>query len=398
MCSTMSMPPFFQSDLTMNFSPQQDDIYAQYYAATYPPASQQQYSTMDAQVPLPQTAWIDNSMQTYPQPSFYESSPALQPQTSLPAQAPSFWTGATFAEEPSSYIQTAPALTLSPPQVSSEFDFNQLNNPIPTRHSRGLSFASVNSYDSYSSNNDGSPDASESNFSRSSSPGHADLSAYGYLNHQGTWSCAYPGCTSRAVFTRGCDLRKHHKRHTKSFFCRYPGCSQATGGGFSSKKDLARHEAKHNPGVVCEWDGCDRIFSRVDNMVSFILARKPRTSPNTLPTERSLQTHSPQGCPSLVCREIKPCLKMIYHFCSIPKFPKIYPCRYIYNFMVLQHHASAGVGPGSFLLLASSLYFLRLRSGLAIVCSHLPHRMYIAQNIQLLNFLQSPFATCQSRA
>jgi hypothetical protein len=95
------------------------------------------------------------------------------------------------------------------------------------------------------------------------------MSQYGYLNSQGTWSCNYPGCTSRAVFTRGCDLRKHHKRHTKSFFCRFPGCSQSTGGGFSSKKDLARHEAKHNPGVICEWDGCDRIFSRVDNMVCF---------------------------------------------------------------------------------------------------------------------------------
>ena len=100
------------------------------------------------------------------------------------------------------------------------------------------------------------------------------MSQFGYLNAHGTWNCNYPGCTSRAVFTRGCDLRKHHKRHTKSFFCRYPGCSQSTGGGFSSKKDLARHEAKHNPGVVCEWDGCDRIFSRVDNMVSLAARRE----------------------------------------------------------------------------------------------------------------------------
>jgi hypothetical protein len=100
-----------------------------------------------------------------------------------------------------------------------------------------------------------------------SSPGQDDLNLYGFVNAEGSWSCAYPGCTSRASFTRGCDLRKHHKRHTKSFFCRYPACSQASGGGFSSKKDLARHEAKHNPGVVCEWSGCDRIFSRVDNMV-----------------------------------------------------------------------------------------------------------------------------------
>jgi len=106
-------------------------------------------------------------------------------------------------------------------------------------------------------------------YHRADSPGHADLNLYGWMNPDGTWKCAYPGCTSRAVFTRGCDLRKHHKRHTKSFFCRYPGCTQSSGGGFSSKKDLARHEAKHNPGVVCEWSGCDRIFSRVDNMVRF---------------------------------------------------------------------------------------------------------------------------------
>ncbi|KAH7085916.1 hypothetical protein BKA63DRAFT_28860 [Paraphoma chrysanthemicola] len=102
--------------------------------------------------------------------------------------------------------------------------------------------------------------------SRSLSPSSPDLRAYGFPNKNGTWSCAYPGCTSRAVFTRGCDLRKHHKRHTKSFFCRHSDCPQSTGGGFSSKKDLARHEAKHNPGVLCDWEGCDRVFSRVDNM------------------------------------------------------------------------------------------------------------------------------------
>lgn len=110
-------------------------------------------------------------------------------------------------------------------------------------------------------------DASPPSLSRSLSPSSPDLRAYGFPNKNGTWSCAYPGCTSRAVFTRGCDLRKHHKRHTKSFFCRHGDCPQSTGGGFSSKKDLARHEAKHNPGVLCDWDGCDRVFSRVDNMV-----------------------------------------------------------------------------------------------------------------------------------
>jgi len=132
-----------------------------------------------------------------------------------------------------------------------------------TRASRSPSDSSIGAYPG-STQDDGSGNG----YSRSLSPNAPDLRAYGYLNKNGTWTCAYPGCTSRAVFTRGCDLRKHHKRHTKSFFCRHEGCPQSTGGGFSSKKDLARHEAKHNPGVICEWSGCDRVFSRVDNMVS----------------------------------------------------------------------------------------------------------------------------------
>lgn len=111
------------------------------------------------------------------------------------------------------------------------------------------------------------------------------------------WRCAFPNCTSRAVFTRGCDLRKHYNRHSKHLFCRVDGCPQseaaciavaqqqaiqagaevsdpsklAVTGGFSSKKDRARHEAKHNPGIKCEWKGpngeeCGRLFSRMDNM------------------------------------------------------------------------------------------------------------------------------------
>ena len=113
------------------------------------------------------------------------------------------------------------------------------------------------------------------------------LSASGQIggqNHQ-SWRCAYPGCTSRATFTRGCDLRKHYNRHSKHLFCRVEGCPQSEAaaasraksadqpltGGFSSKKDRARHEAKHNPGIKCEWRGadgeeCGRVFSRMDNM------------------------------------------------------------------------------------------------------------------------------------
>lgn len=94
----------------------------------------------------------------------------------------------------------------------------------------------------------------------------ADLSRYGIPAGDGVWRCAHPGCTSQALFRRGCDLRKHFNRHRKHLFCRHEGCPQSKQGGFSSKKDRARHEAKHNPGIVCEWDGCGRVFSRVDNM------------------------------------------------------------------------------------------------------------------------------------
>ncbi|KAJ6119222.1 hypothetical protein N7523_003502 [Penicillium sp. IBT 18751x] len=103
---------------------------------------------------------------------------------------------------------------------------------------------------------------------RPSSPAsnRADLTRYGIPAGEGAWRCAYPACTSQALFRRGCDLRKHFNRHRKHLFCRHEGCPQSKQGGFSSKKDRARHEAKHNPGIACEWDGCGRVFSRVDNM------------------------------------------------------------------------------------------------------------------------------------
>ena len=107
--------------------------------------------------------------------------------------------------------------------------------------------------------------------SRSTSPQTSDLHNYGILNADNrTWRCAYPSCSSKAIFVRPCDLRKHFHRHSKDFFCRHEGCPQRTEGGFSSRKDRARHEAKHNPGVECEWEGCERIFSRVDNMKDHI--------------------------------------------------------------------------------------------------------------------------------
>lgn len=129
------------------------------------------------------------------------------------------------------------------------------------------------------------------NFSRSASPSAAEMANFGFRNEHGTWSCAYPNCTSKSTFQRGCDLRKHYRRHTKTLFCRHAGCPQATEGGFSSKKDRARHEAKHNPQITCEWSGCDRLFSRLDNMKDHVrrIHKKPTV---TEPRPKSATQHS----------------------------------------------------------------------------------------------------------
>lgn len=140
----------------------------------------------------------------------------------------------------------------------------------------------------YSMTSNTTPAPSRSTLRSNSTSSNSSLHAYGIpvadpMSHQPAWRCAYPGCTSRATFTRGCDLRKHYNRHSKHLFCRVDGCPQSQAaalsrstdgtlsGGFSSKKDRARHEAKHNPGIKCEWTGphgeeCGRIFSRMDNM------------------------------------------------------------------------------------------------------------------------------------
>jgi len=271
------LQPFFVGASTMSFNQQRsDEEYERYWAqfATFPPVSGQANPSLQVPTVPSQPSWNDNfALGAYAQNTFYEEPQSLYPQTDFYI-APSQSASLPVSNVPS--YQSSPAMAYSTPQVPSQSSYSsELAMPSsslhPHRHSRQVSTHSMDSYTSTAGASTAgapSPDASESNFSRSPSPGSADMSLYGYLNQQGTWSCAYPGCTSRAVFTRGCDLRKHHKRHTKSFFCRYPGCSQSSGGGFSSKKDLARHEAKHNPGVVCEWEGCDRVFSRVDNMVS----------------------------------------------------------------------------------------------------------------------------------
>lgn len=151
---------------------------------------------------------------------------------------------------------------------------NPVMQPVPSPYTSPSSSYSTNPWPQQfwqtlqTENFDGSVAGGFSDNSGSASPNNpADLQNFGYPLQDGlSWRCAHPGCTSTAVFTRGCDLRKHFRRHTKSLFCRHEDCPQSTEGGFSSKKDRDRHEAKHKPGVPCEWEGCDRVFSRVDNM------------------------------------------------------------------------------------------------------------------------------------
>lgn len=88
------------------------------------------------------------------------------------------------------------------------------------------------------------------------------------------WRCAFDGCSSRMLFTRQCDLRKHYQRHTQQYYCRKDGCDRSHKlntpniSSFPSKKDRDRHEAMHDPRIKCAWRGgiCGRTFSRLDNM------------------------------------------------------------------------------------------------------------------------------------
>lgn len=245
-------------------------------SSTYPPVSQQ-------------TAWIPYS--TYAQqssiPSFDSDSTSQYPpfDTSMPQ---------TFANIiPPTPQDIAPA----------SFDFNGMPRPSASAHhlSASPAFSHQSSHNSsmsslsrspspglYALPLDGAATPARQTLRSNSTSSNSSLHAYGIpvqdpSSNQPAWRCAYPGCTSRATFTRGCDLRKHYNRHSKHLFCRVDGCPQSQqaaasrstdgtlSGGFSSKKDRARHEAKHNPGIRCEWKGvhgeeCGRVFSRMDNM------------------------------------------------------------------------------------------------------------------------------------
>ncbi len=225
------------------FSPglQQAQLYGQ-PQQFYQQPQQYQQNWNYATVPVQAQNWVTPTV---------PSNVPYQPQAQNVAPFPAY-------SEPASAGFSSPEMTPAGPWRTST-GYLSPGEPGRSRVSRTTSFASnASSGRSYS----------HSDVSRSASPSASEMAKWGRKTEVGTWRCGFPGCTSRSTFSRGCDLRKHYKRHTKSLFCRHEGCPQATEGGFSSKKDRARHEAKHDPQIVCEWEDCNRLFSRVDNMVS----------------------------------------------------------------------------------------------------------------------------------
>lgn len=267
---------FYSYGIPVSSVPEQDMGSFTSTATSYPPVSQQ-------------TPWL--SFSTYSQPHTIPSYDSSNTSSYPPFES----------SMPPSYANVIPPTPQDITQAS--FDFSSL--PRATTHGQHLSaspaFSHHSSHNSslsslsrspspvlYTSTTNGNSTHLRSTLRSSSTSSNSSLHAYGIpvadpASNQPAWRCAYPGCTSRATFTRGCDLRKHYNRHSKHLFCRIDGCPQSQtaaasrcsdgtlSGGFSSKKDRARHEAKHNPGIKCEWKGphgedCGRIFSRMDNM------------------------------------------------------------------------------------------------------------------------------------
>ncbi|KAL2798247.1 hypothetical protein BJX66DRAFT_295965 [Aspergillus keveii] len=193
-------------------------------------------------------------------PNYYSATTTPNPQSTW-LQHPSQASSSRINSQPRLYQSSSPLPAGGTGHTSpapSTFDYDLDYDPPSPSHTSSIPTRHPSTSSTHSQSNTNSK----------------DLSLYGTLHptQPNTWSCAYPGCTSPALFRRGCDLRKHYNRHRKHLFCRVEGCPQANssnpGAGFSSKKDRDRHEAKHNPGIRCEWaeEGCTRVFSRVDNM------------------------------------------------------------------------------------------------------------------------------------
>lgn len=248
-----------------------------------PLAYQQQLWSQPVVPPAPQSQMYSNFPQAYQNSPHYMQQQQYQPAPQPPQQYARYQQAPQYL--PHYSYQTTPVSSFVTPTVPSNYPFDpQTVTPFPP-YTEAASYTPRMASAGPSSTSAGylSPgEASRIRASRSTSlasntssvastrslsPSVGEMERWGYQNDDGTWGCRYPGCSSKSTFKRGCDLRKHYKRHTKSLFCRVEGCPQATEGGFSSKKDRARHEAKHNPNIECEWEGCDRLFSRMDNMV-----------------------------------------------------------------------------------------------------------------------------------
>jgi hypothetical protein len=276
--STPSFPPseYSKSDYAMSYHG--DEEAQPFYYTPGTESNFYQPSTAPSTIPMESYAYAEDYSHIEQQPW---STPSLYAQQHEFSGYPEVLPSSIY--QPSSVHPSLTSTNLIPPTPQSpmpiaSFDFNTAPQQIYLNPSMSNSRSRENSIHSFSRST--SP---ASNLS--SSPSAASLQAYGTLvvsnshaNNPQSWRCAFPGCTSRALFTRGCDLRKHYNRHSKHLFCRVDGCPQAepkdsssSSVGFSSKKDRARHEAKHNPGIPCEWrdvdgQGCGRVFSRVDNM------------------------------------------------------------------------------------------------------------------------------------
>ena len=132
---------------------------------------------------------------------------------------------------------------LIPPAPQSPFAFHTLSTmqQEPYRSPEGLYFdtrsAASTSRSCSPSNRFAQASSAPSDYSvnstaQSTSPS-SSLLAYGVpvlqagLSSPQTWRCVYPGCTSLALFVRGCDLRKHFNRHSKHLICRLEDCLQS---------------------------------------------------------------------------------------------------------------------------------------------------------------------------
>lgn len=336
--SHQNSPPSNQSWMSLPLYSQQQNT----YQPSLPPNNP--YSSLDTSIFSPGGEVIPPTPQTSEPSSYYDSMPNQHTQqgyltTTTPSHANSYSSHESNATSISSLSRSCSPTQLTCTASSNAFTYS--TSPETTETAGSYVKRSNSTYQ----NRQATPSPpSQPLYHSSSNPLHS----YGIpvpassSSAVQTWRCAYPSCSSRALFTRGCDLRKHFNRHSKHLFCRVKGCPQSAprlsedsqahangwgrglgpiggGGGFSSKKDRARHEAKHNPKIMCEWIGeggerCGRKFSRADNMKDHVRrihrkgqANAPSQAPAQVPVPKPDQKSSPislgEKAPSVHGRE-----------------------------------------------------------------------------------------------